>query len=180
MKCISLGVIWTKTAAIHIESHPDAIAQGRNKQHQQPGNYRQAAFDVEQQSNAAEERTLEAERGRARLDQAKAIVQQTIDDIGGDVEVAPAVVDLSGVQFVTLQQFGYANTGGGGFSLGSSTAQFPTEPLDVPLRRPSGHFQWQRDPFTPAKPNEGNPRAEKIGLDLVLPYWMGRYHGAFK
>ncbi len=47
---------------------------------------------LEQQSNAAEERTLEAERGRARLDQAKAIVQQTIDDIGGDVEVAPAVV----------------------------------------------------------------------------------------
>ena len=47
---------------------------------------------LEQQSNAAEERTLEAERGRARLDQAKAIVQKTIDDIGGDVEVAPAVV----------------------------------------------------------------------------------------
>ncbi|MDJ0738885.1 MAG: DUF1631 family protein [Gammaproteobacteria bacterium] len=47
---------------------------------------------LEQQSNAAEERTLEAERGRARLDQAKTIVKQTIDDIGGDVEVAPAVV----------------------------------------------------------------------------------------
>ncbi|MCG6966280.1 MAG: DUF1631 domain-containing protein [Chromatiaceae bacterium] len=47
---------------------------------------------LEQQSNAAEERTLEAERGRARLEQAKAIVKQTIDDIGGDIEVAPAVV----------------------------------------------------------------------------------------
>ncbi len=47
---------------------------------------------LEQQSNAAEERTLEAERGRARLDQAKAAVQKAIDDIGGDVEVAPAVV----------------------------------------------------------------------------------------
>lgn len=47
---------------------------------------------LEQQSTAAEERTLEAERGRARLDQAKAIVKQTIDDIGGDIEVAPAVV----------------------------------------------------------------------------------------
>ncbi len=47
---------------------------------------------LEQQSTAAEDRTLEAERGRARLEQAKAIVKQTIDDIGGDIEVAPAVV----------------------------------------------------------------------------------------
>lgn len=47
---------------------------------------------LEQQSTAAEERTLEAERGRARLEQAKTIVKQTIDDIGGEVEVAPAVV----------------------------------------------------------------------------------------
>lgn len=47
---------------------------------------------LEQQSNAAEERTLEAERGRARLDQAKAIVKKTIDDISADIEVAPAVI----------------------------------------------------------------------------------------
>ena len=47
---------------------------------------------LEQQSSAAEDRTLEAERGRARLEQAKAIVKQTIGDIGGDIEVAPAVV----------------------------------------------------------------------------------------
>ena len=47
---------------------------------------------LEQQSTATEERTLEAERGRARLEQAKAIVKQTIDDIGGDIEVAPVVV----------------------------------------------------------------------------------------
>lgn len=45
-----------------------------------------------QQSTAAEERTLETERGRARLEQAKKIVKQTIDDIGGEVQVAPAVV----------------------------------------------------------------------------------------
>lgn len=47
---------------------------------------------LEHQSTATEERTLEAERGRARLEQAKAIVKHTIDDIGGDIEVAPAVV----------------------------------------------------------------------------------------
>jgi hypothetical protein len=54
---------------------------------------------LEQQSSVAEERTLEAERGRARLDQAKAIVKQTIDDIGGDVEIAPAVVTFLATTF---------------------------------------------------------------------------------
>ncbi len=47
---------------------------------------------LEQQSSATEERTLEAERGRARLDQAKMIVKRTIDDIANEVEVAPAVI----------------------------------------------------------------------------------------
>jgi len=47
---------------------------------------------LEQQSSVAEDRTLEAERGRARLDQAKAIVKKTIDDISGDIEVAPTVI----------------------------------------------------------------------------------------
>ena len=94
-------------------------------------------------------------------------------------EVAPAVIDLSGVTWVSLQTFGYQNTGSGGVSVGGTPQQFPSEPLPMHLRKPSGHFQWQRDPFTPATPNQGNPRAEKIGLDLVLPYWMGRYMGAF-
>ncbi len=47
---------------------------------------------LEQQSTAAEDRTLEAERGRARLEQAKAIVKQTVDEISADIEVAPAVI----------------------------------------------------------------------------------------
>ncbi|MCB1798194.1 MAG: DUF1631 family protein, partial [Gammaproteobacteria bacterium] len=54
---------------------------------------------LEQQSSAAEERTLEAERGRARLEQAKAIVKTTIDDIGGDSEVAPIVVTFLSTTF---------------------------------------------------------------------------------
>ncbi|MGB5252034.1 MAG: DUF1631 family protein, partial [Sedimenticolaceae bacterium] len=47
---------------------------------------------LEQQSTAAEDRTLEAERGRARLEQAKAIVKQTVDEISADIEVSPAVI----------------------------------------------------------------------------------------
>ncbi|MEZ6186029.1 MAG: hypothetical protein R3F62_13590 [Planctomycetota bacterium] len=94
-------------------------------------------------------------------------------------ELAPAVIDLSGVTWVNLQVFGYQNTGSGGVTLQGSTAAFPSEPLPMHLRRPTGHFIWQRDPFTPATPSEGNPRAETCGLDLVLPYWMGRHLGAF-
>ena len=93
-------------------------------------------------------------------------------------EVAPAVIDLSGVTFVQLPQFGYANTPTGGFTLTQTTQTFPTEPLDPILRRPTD-FQWQRDPFTPAQPNEGSPYQEKVGADVLLPYWMGRHLGAF-
>ena len=46
---------------------------------------------LEQQSTAAEDRTLEAERGRARLDQAKDLVKKTVDDMSSDIEVAPQV-----------------------------------------------------------------------------------------
>lgn len=58
-----------------------------------------AEHKLEQQSSAAEERTLEAERGRARLEQAKTIVKRTIDDIGGDTEVAPIVVTFLSTTF---------------------------------------------------------------------------------
>jgi hypothetical protein len=47
------------------------------------------------------------------------------------------------------------------------------------LRRYTGNFAWQRDPFSPNTPNAGNVRSEKHGLDAVLPYWMGRFLGAF-
>lgn len=54
---------------------------------------------LEQQSSVAEDRTLEAERGRARLDQAKAIVKKTVDDISGDIEVAPTVTTFLSTTF---------------------------------------------------------------------------------
>ncbi|MBT8428973.1 MAG: DUF1631 domain-containing protein, partial [Gammaproteobacteria bacterium] len=54
---------------------------------------------LEQQSAVAEDRTLEAERGRARLDQAKSIVKKTVGDITSDVEVAPAVTNFLSTTF---------------------------------------------------------------------------------
>jgi hypothetical protein len=93
--------------------------------------------------------------------------------------VAPAVVDLSGVSWVSYTQTNYSNTRQGAFSAGTTTVQIPSEPLDIVLRKPTGQFLWQRGPFSPATPNQGDPHEEKHGLDLVLPYWMGRYLGAF-
>ncbi len=94
------------------------------------------------------------------------------------------VVDLSSVQWVTVTQTSYAYTtgqsgGNSGLALVTTSVQMPSEPLDLDQRRPAGDFLWQRDPFQPGQPNEGNPRREKHGLDYSLPYWMGRYYGAF-
>jgi hypothetical protein len=47
----------------------------------------------------AEDRTLEAERGRARLDQAKSIVKKTVGDMTSGVEVAPAVTSFLSTTF---------------------------------------------------------------------------------
>ena len=57
--------------------------------------------------------------------------------------------------------------------------QVPSEPLNFDQRRYSGNFHWQKDPFTPATANHGNPKMEKHGVDVALPYWMGKVFGAF-
>jgi hypothetical protein len=49
---------------------------------------------LEKQSLAAEERTLEAERGRARLEQAKALVHQMIDEISRGSDLPAAVTSF--------------------------------------------------------------------------------------
>jgi hypothetical protein len=59
----------------------------------------EAEKKLEQQTSAAEERTLEAERGRARLDQAKAVVKKTIDDLSIEVDVVPAVTTFLSTTF---------------------------------------------------------------------------------
>ncbi len=94
-------------------------------------------------------------------------------------EIVPAVVDLSNVVWQTFTFSAYSNPSSGGASFGSTTTQVPSEPLDFHQRRYTGDFHWQRDPFTPGIPNQGNPKLEKNGLDVVLPYWMGKHLGAF-
>lgn len=77
---------------------------------------------------------------------------------------APSVVDLSNVQWVTYPP---------------ATLTLPSEPLRFDQRDYSGHFDWQRGPFIPAVPNWGDVNEEKPGIDMVVPYWMGRHLGAF-
>ena len=134
------------------------------------GRHRNAHFDLIQTS-------IDPATQAVKFPSIREAVRQFMDQ--PHREVAPAVIDLSAIQWVNLTQYGYSNQAGGGFSLQQTTQTFPSAPLDVHLRRPSGHFQWQRDPFSAATPNQGNPRLEKVGLDLMLPYWMGRHLGAF-
>ena len=93
--------------------------------------------------------------------------------------VALPVIDLSAVTWQDLVQSGYQNTSGGGVQLVQTKHRFPSAPLAATLRRPAKDFFWQRDPFSPAAPGWGDPQLEKTGLDLLLPYWLGRHHGAF-
>jgi|GEM_PF-1450241 len=49
--------------------------------------------------------------------------------------------------------------------------------VPVHLRKPTGYFIWQKDPFETgdgAVNTEG--LKEAIGLDFILPYWMGRHY----
>ena len=50
--------------------------------------------------------------------------------------------------------------------------------VPVHLRKPTGYFIWQKDPFQTgdgAVNTEG--LTEATGLDFILPYWMGRHYG---
>jgi hypothetical protein len=60
---------------------------------------------LEKQSTAAEERTLEAERGRARLDEAKSIVRKTVADLdasGAMAEPVSRFLDTTFADYLTL------------------------------------------------------------------------------
>jgi hypothetical protein len=94
-------------------------------------------------------------------------------------EVAPPVVDLSNVTWQSITVSGYVQPGGSAGTITHATVQMPSEPLNFAQRKYTGNFHWQRNPFEPATPNHGSPRKEKHGLDVVLPYWMGRHLGAF-
>lgn len=91
-------------------------------------------------------------------------------------EVGPAVVDLSNVQWVTITLPSVALPGQ---TPKPQQRTLPSQPIDIVLRKPEGNFLWQRTPFSPARPHGGMPTKETPGIDLVLPYWMGRHEGAF-
>ena len=47
MECLGFRLLRAEAAAVHIQPHPDAVTQDRNKQQQQTGNHGQTAPDVE-------------------------------------------------------------------------------------------------------------------------------------
>jgi hypothetical protein len=50
--------------------------------------------------------------------------------------------------------------------------------VPVHLRKPTGYFIWQKDPFQTGD-GDVNTKGltEGAGLDFILPYWMGRVYG---
>jgi hypothetical protein len=91
-------------------------------------------------------------------------------------EVAPASLSLAGI---TWQTFTTTTVNAAAGTGGIVQTSYPSEPLDPRLQQLTGFFVWQRSPFTPATPGSGDPRGEVVGIDVSLPYWMGRYHGIF-
>jgi hypothetical protein len=50
--------------------------------------------------------------------------------------------------------------------------------VPVHLRKPTGYFIWQKDPFSTGDGElDKEGRKDSTGLDFILPYWMGRYYG---
>lgn len=90
--------------------------------------------------------------------------------------VGPTVVDLSQVTWVT---YTLPTVTLPGQQPRPQQHTLPSEPLPVRIRHPEGNFLWQRTCFRPAVASGGNPRYETPGIDLTLPYWMGRHDGAF-
>lgn len=97
--------------------------------------------------------------------------------------ISPPVIDLSNVVWQTFTFTAYSNptvaAGSIGASVGTQTVQMPSEPLLARQRKYTKNFYWQRSPFAAASPNDGDPKLEKHGLDVVLPYWFGKSEGAF-
>ena len=101
-------------------------------------------------------------------------VRQFVDTPHRDV-TAP-VIDLSNVTWVTLT---LPTVTVPGKTPVPATQTLPSAALDLTQRSSEGHFIWQRSPFHPGVPNRGHAKVEKPGIDLTLPFWMGRHHGAF-
>lgn len=90
-------------------------------------------------------------------------------------KVAPATFDPTKIRYVpfTFGVNGYGPGSGTGV-----TVQIPDEPLSPELRNAEDDSIWQRSPFSPYPgPGQGDAHIESTGVDLVGPYWLGRYHG---
>lgn len=59
--------------------------------------------------------------------------------------------------------------------------EIPKYPLNPTQRHFTEEFIWQREPFFVPKVQGQNQNLnrEAIGLDVTLPYWMGKFHGVF-
>lgn len=93
-------------------------------------------------------------------------------------EVAPPGLNTASIQWAPF-------TFGSMTSASGTTVMLPTKPIDIPLRKYTGYYQWQKEPtreaVRPTDPQQvfSIAKSEKPGQDFVLPYWMGRYFGAF-
>jgi hypothetical protein len=93
-------------------------------------------------------------------------------------DVPPPGLDLSTIQYAP---FTFASM----TSASGTTVMLPTKPIDIPLRKYTNYYQWQKEPVRAAVRSTDpqvvfrSGKAEKPGQDFVMPYWMGRFYGAF-
>jgi len=76
-----------------------------------------------------------------------------------------------------IQVPGGVSLGGYGIPVGTAPRTVAQYPVPVE-KRPNSDFIWQRNPFD--LDGNGDPRHQAPGVDIVLPYWLGRYHGFVK
>lgn len=131
------------------------------------GHHQNAHFDLVQ---AAFDPSLRA----AKHSEVRELIRQFVKR--NHREVAPSVVDLTGVTYAT---YALPTLTLPGQQPKPATVTLPTAPIAVPIRKLEGNFLWQRSPFSPTSVGAGNPYKENPGIDLLVPYWMGKFEGAF-
>ena len=59
----------------------------------------------------------------------------------------------------------------------NGTVLFATQVIPIE-KRVHGDFVWQQKPFELTGGNP--PTRQNPGIDMILPYWLGRAHGLFR
>ena len=72
---------------------------------------------------------------------------------------------------------GTVAVGGTGLGVGTPPQVQARYPVPVEKRHPTG-FLWEANPF--GLDGTGDPTKQGAGVDIVLPYWLGRYYGFLK